>query len=222
MTESKLTIADRIRTLRKEYQAQSPLVEEAVHADPYAQFAAWFDAAVKADLEEPNAMTLATCGKDGQPSARIVLLKDYSSSGFVFFTNYESKKGAQLEENQRAALLFFWAEFERQVRIEGDVSKTSRAQSEAYFSSRPRGAQLGAAVSRQSAIIAGRSELEARHAKFDREYEKVEIPCPAHWGGYILSPRYFEFWQGRENRLHDRISYRKEAAASWRLERLSP
>lgn len=213
--------AERIQKLRKEYQNDQTLTEALVKPDPYLQFGHWFDAAVQAGLDEPNAMTLATAGSDGRPSARIVLMKEFSAAGFVFYSNYRSKKGEHLAVNNHAALLFFWGAIERQVRIEGSVSKISRQQSESYFQSRPRGAQLSAAASEQSTVIAGRSVLERRHAELDAAFAQTPVRCPGEWGGYLVSADYFEFWQGRENRLHDRIAYQREGV-SWRVERLSP
>lgn len=220
MNKSADSNADRIRTLRKEYRIDEALSEESVSTDPIAQFRAWFETAINAGLSEPNAMTLATCGKDDQPSARIVLLKDFSPEGFTFFTNYSSRKGEQLAENNRAALLFFWSELERQVRIEGEIEKVSRDESARYFASRPRGSQLGAVASCQSRVISSRLELEKRHAELTSSFEGQQIACPEDWGGYRLKPVQLEFWQGRENRLHDRIRYRV-VGDLWKIERLS-
>lgn len=221
---------------RREY-FHAGLSESDLDPDPVVQFARWFrdahsggpllsrlvrrvQTAVAGPLET-NAMTLATVAADGSPRARMVLLKDFDARGFVFYTNYESGKGRELAAEPRAALVFFWKELARQVRITGRMEKTSRAESATYFSSRPRGSQLGAAVSAQSEILPGRAPLEARLAELTREYAGRDIPCPPHWGGYRLTPDSLEFWQGRLDRLHDRLRYRREGE-SWIIERLSP
>jgi pyridoxamine 5'-phosphate oxidase len=191
------------------------------HADPFVQFDVWFLQAVEANLFEPNAMTLATAGKDNQPSARTLLLKGFSHDGFVFYTNYESKKGSQMSENEKAAMLFWWREQERQVRIEGTVSKTDRIVSENYFHSRPQGSQLAASVSPQSKMIAGRIFLDEKMKELEERYKDGEVPLPENWGGYILKPVLFEFWQGRTNRLHDRIEY-VQVNGHWEMRRLAP
>ncbi len=191
-------------------------------ANPFVQFRRWFADAVEAKLPEPNAMTVATATPDGRLSARVMLLKEIDDRGLVFFTNYESRKGRELAANPFAALVFFWPALERQVRVEGRVEKVSREESEAYFHSRPRGSQLGAWASRQSASIPARGPLEARVAELEREYpEGREIPCPPWWGGYRLLPGAFEFWIGRPSRLHDRFRY-TPAAGGWAVARLSP
>jgi pyridoxamine 5'-phosphate oxidase len=210
------TVAD----LRKEY-TRAGLSESDVDADPVEQFRRWFDEALEADLHEPNAMTVATATPDGRPSARVVLLKGFDERGFVFYTNYEGRKGRELEENPRAALLFYWGELERQVRIEGTVSRTSEGESDAYYASRPRGSRLGAWASEQSRAVEGREVLEGRVRDLDAEYEGREVPRPAFWGGYRVEPEAVEFWQGRESRLHDRISYRR-GDGGWEIERLQP
>ena len=207
--------------LRKEYM-QRGLDEGDPDADPIRQFQAWFDAARAASPYEPNAMALATVGADGRPSVRMVLLKGLDERGFVFYTNYESRKGSELEDTPWAALDFFWPAMERQVRVEGRVERASAEESDAYFHSRPVGSQLGAIASRQSEIITGRELLEQRAAELSARYQGQEIPRPEYWGGYRVVPDFIEFWQGRANRLHDRLRYRLSADGSWRIERLSP
>lgn len=196
------------------------LQESDLDSNPLKQFEKWFEEVLASGLEEPNAMVLSTVN-EGKPSARIVLLKDIDS-GFKFFTNYGSKKGQEIEENPQVALTFFWKELERQVRIEGVVEKVSAAESDEYFSSRPRGSQIGAWVSHQSAAIASREVLEATNAELEARFEGKEISRPAHWGGYRLIPTYMEFWQGRPSRLHDRLAYIKINRDNWKIERLSP
>lgn len=202
------------------------LDESDVAPDPFRQFEHWFSEAVKAQLPEPNAMTLATVGAGGRPSARVVLLKGFDEDGFVFFTNYASRKGRELDASGIAALLFFWPELERQVRIEGVVARVDEAESIAYFAGRPRLAQLGAWASPQSEPIAGRHALEQRFEAAQARHHDAHLPVPRppHWGGYRLSPDLFEFWQGRPSRLHDRIRYRHvpQHPGTWLIDRLAP
>lgn len=208
--------------LRINYSRAS-LDESDVQADPLAQFDIWLGEALRAQLPEPNAMTLATADAAGRPSARIVLIKALDERGFVFFTNYDSRKGREIAENPHAALLFHWIELERQVRIEGRIEKTSAEESDRYFASRPLNSRIGAWASEQSAVLHSRAELEARETEFHARFGE-HPPRPAHWGGYRLVPDALEFWQGRPSRLHDRLRYVRDAAApkGWRIERLSP
>jgi pyridoxamine 5'-phosphate oxidase len=190
--------------------------------DPIKQFGNWFTAAIEAGIRDVNAMSLATAGRDAKPSVRIVLLKGFDQTGFVFFTNYESEKGQQLEANPYAALEFYWIELDRQIRISGPAEKISREESEHYFHSRPVGSQLGAWVSRQSEVIDGRRVLDARMAEMIERFGDKPIPLPPHWGGYRVKPEVFEFWQGRPNRLHDRFRYTRRADGAWLIDRLAP
>ena len=209
--------------LRQEY-ARAELSRDHVTDDPIEQFRDWFDDVQDSEVEEPNAMTLATAAADGTPSARIVLLKGLDERGFHFYTNYESRKGTDLSQNPHAALVFWWTPLERQVRIEGRVEQLPDEESTAYFHRRPRGAQLGAWASPQSHAVESREALEQNLEEVAAEYEdRDEIPRPAHWGGYVVRPTEIEFWQGRPNRLHDRLRYRRaEAEDDWTLERLAP
>lgn len=206
--------------IRRDY-SHSELSEDSVSADPFAQFDRWMNDALKADLAEPTAMTLSTVGADKRPSSRVVLLKGFDESGFVFFTNYESQKGRELDANPNAAIHFFWPELERQISIHGAVACTSREESEAYFRSRPFESRIGAAASKQSSTIESRDDLEKRVEELREKYSDGNVPLPIFWGGFRLNPDHFEFWQGRRNRLHDRICYDLNGDR-WTISRLSP
>ena len=220
------SVNERLARLRREYSA-SGLLEEALDADPVAQFTRWFTEAAEAGISEPNAMTLATANADGSPSARTVLLKGVDAHGFVFFTNYDSRKGADLAANPQAALVFPWIGLQRQVIVAGDTERLSTAASSAYFAMRPRGAQLSAWASAQSAVIPDRAALLAARDEIEERYAGRDVELPPHWGGVRVMPRTIEFWQGREDRTHDRLRYRRLGAAgpdrqTWTIERLSP
>jgi pyridoxamine 5'-phosphate oxidase len=204
-----------------QYTRNPSLDESALHADPLAQLTRWLGEAREAGMIEPTAMALATATPDGRPSVRIVLFKGLTDGGLTFYTNYESRKGSELKDNPRAALVFWWDKLERQVRIEGVVEQLPHEQSRAYADSRPRASQLSAYASRQSRVVASRAELEARFSAAEKRFEGLPVPLPAHWGGYRLRPERFEFWQGRRDRLHDRLVYRS-TADGWRIERLEP
>jgi pyridoxamine 5'-phosphate oxidase len=209
--------------LRRSYTLGG-LDESQIHPDAIVQFEKWFEEARRSGITEPNAMTLATSTPDGTPSARIVLLKHVGAEGFVFFTNYDSRKGAELAANPKAALIFYWADLERQVRIEGNVTRVCREQSARYFALRPKGSRLGALASpTQSAVIEGRTILEARLQELELRFrDSDDVPLPDFWGGYCVHPRRIEFWQGRQNRLHDRLCFERQQPAGWRIVRLSP
>ncbi len=210
-----------LEDLRTEYKKAS-LLESDVRPNPFDQFKIWFDEALKAGVPEPNAMGAATVGNDGQPTNRIVLLKGLEEEAFVFYTNYESEKGQQLAQNPRIGLNFFWIELERQVRIDGTVSKVDRETSRTYFQSRPRLSQIGAWASKQSSWVKDRAFLEEELARLDEQFKDVDpIPLPDSWGGYAVNPHYIEFWQGRRSRLHDRVAYVKEGGV-WTIQRKSP
>lgn len=206
--------------LRRDY-ALAALDRSDVDPDPIVQFTRWFDEARRADILEPNAMTLATATPDGLPSARVVLLKDVSARGFTFYTDYRSQKGEELAANPRAALVFLWKEIERQVRITGRVERVSREESEGYYRSRPAGSRVGAWASVQSSVLDSRATLEDAVAAAQARFEGTDIPLPPHWGGYRVVPDSLEFWQGRQSRLHDRLRYRA-LEGGWSIERLSP
>lgn len=211
---------DKIAQLRNEYSKKELRLAQVV-AHPLEQFNLWFEEALKAQLDEPNAMSLATVNQEGQPSLRVVLLKEVNTEGFVFFTNYQSKKGQSINHNPKVAFNFFWPELERQVRIEGKATKITDAQSDSYFQSRPLGSQIGAWASPQSQAISNRDFLERDLNALKEKYANQEVPRPDHWGGYLVTPHLIEFWQGRENRLHDRICYQLEAG-EWVIKRLAP
>lgn len=215
------TSKNTLENLRKDYRAEQ-LTEKEVKSNPIEQFDHWFDEALKAGVLEPNAMTLATSSPDGKPSARIVLLKGFNHDGFVFYTNYLSRKGKELAKNPVVSLVFFWPELERQVRIEGTIEKVSKEDSENYFKSRPKESQIGALASPQSQVIDNRSQLEKNLEELTKKYADQEVPKPSYWGGYLVKPQVIEFWQGRPSRLHDRIVYRKADKSNWKIVRLAP
>ena len=207
--------------LRREY-TDAGLNEQDLDANPFNQFEKWFQEAIDAKIDLPDAMTLATATKDGMPSARVVLLRGHDERGFVFYTDYESQKGKELAENPNAALVFYWRELDRQVRITGQVSKVSRENSNNYFQNRPVGSRLAALASKQSEVIPDRKGLEGRFKQLAEQYQEEEIPLPSYWGGYRLSPNMIEFWSGRPSRLHDRLRYTRQPNNDWRIERISP
>jgi pyridoxamine 5'-phosphate oxidase len=209
-----------ISAIRKDYKLKA-LQESDADPDPVIQFRHWWTEAVNSSIEEVNAMTLATADENGRPSARIVLLKGFDENGFTFFTNYNSRKAANISDKPYAALVFFWKELERQVRIEGTVSKVTAEQSDAYFRSRPHGSKIGAWASPQSSTISGREIIEQKVMELEKDFQGKDISCPPFWGGYALQPELMEFWQGRPNRLHDRLQYLKQES-SWKISRLAP
>lgn len=207
--------------LRREYNSDG-LRESDAAENPFDQFELWFQQAVDAKIDLPDAMTLATASKDGIPSARIVLLRGFDERGLVFFTDYQSQKGQELEDNPHAALVFYWRELDRQIRVSGTVNTVSHEESEKYFRSRPVGSQLAALASNQGEVIPNRQELESKYKQLIETYRHKKIPLPPCWGGFRLSPDWFEFWQGRPNRLHDRLRYTQRSDEGWKIERLSP
>jgi pyridoxamine 5'-phosphate oxidase len=206
--------------MRKDY-GLAGLSEKDLAKDPFRQFERWFQEAEAAKIPEPNAMVLSTIGRDNRPSSRVVLLKGSDGRGFVFFTNYDSRKGRELDANPQAALVFPWIAMERQVLIEGVIKRVSREESAAYFQSRPRASQLAAWASPQSSVIAGRTVLEESYRAVEQKYAGQEVPLPPNWGGFRLAPESVEFWQGRRSRLHDRLRYRRAAKGDWIVERLA-
>jgi pyridoxamine 5'-phosphate oxidase len=210
-----------IHHLRKDYVV-AQLTEDSIKSNPVALFEEWLHTAITQEVQEPHAMNIATVADNGQPSSRIVFLRSFNDEGFIFYTNYNSKKGQTLSHNQLIAANLFWPELEKQVRIEGSVTKISTAQSDLYFASRPRESQLGAWASNQSEIIVSRAALEECFKHYETLYANQPIPRPPHWGGYCIKPNYFEFWQGGANRLHDRIAYTISANNQWLISRLCP
>ena len=210
-----------IADIRRDYSLKT-LNEDEVADSPFLQFADWWQQAIESEIDEVNAMTLATASLEAVPAARIVLLKGYDENGFVFYTNYESAKGRELAENPKASLLFFWKELERQIRITGIVEKVSNAESDEYFLSRPTGSQIGAWASPQSHVIENRSWLEKQVKMLEEKFSSEAVTRPSHWGGYRVKPVIIEFWQGRSSRLHDRLQYSLQENGSWKIERLAP
>ncbi len=215
-----MTTNDFLKKLRHDFAKQT-LSKKDAHDNPFEQFTSWLEEAIKANVTEPIATTIATVSKYGQPSSRIVYIRDINPNGFVFFTNYLSKKGIDISVNPKGCMNFFWPEIERQIRIEGVIEKVTHDISDAYFADRPKASQIGAHASHQSQPLGSRKELEQRIAELTEKYENQEVPRPSNWGGYILVPHYFEFWQGRPSRLHDRIAYNKDDE-DWKLVRLNP
>ncbi len=215
-----IMIVPELQNIRQDYIKEA-LNEESVKLNPIHQFTSWMNEALHAKVIEPNAMTVATVDSTGQPSARIVLLKNINEQGFVFFTNYNSHKGKDLAENNRVSLLLFWPELERQVRVEGKAEKLPFEKSESYFQSRPFGSQIGALASPQSEVIPDRKSLTRKIEELEKEFQNKPVPMPHHWGGYLVRPDKIEFWQGGASRLHDRLQYRK-TKDGWKVERLAP
>ncbi len=210
-----------IADIREDYEREG-LLESDMLQDPLMQFNQWMQGAIDAELWQPNAFTLATATKDGRPSARIVLLKEVNDEGFVFYTNYNGRKGRELAENPQAAMVFMWPDFSRQVRVNGTVKQVDAEMSDAYFAVRPKGSRLGAWASPQSQVVANRKVLEDALHTYEERYPGDDVPRPPHWGGYCLVPESIEFWQGRPSRLHDRLMYSRMADNGWKLERLAP
>ena len=220
LESKKKDVKEIIANLRHDF-SKDALNEETARKNPFEQFELWLAEAIEKRIHEPNAMALSTATADGKPSSRIVLLRRFDENGFTFYTNYKSRKGLEIEENPYAALLFYWAEIEKQVRVEGIIAKGDEENSNEYFSSRPRESQIGAWASPQSRVISFRNELEEKFNKLTEQSVGKEIPRPPDWGGYVLNPEIFEFWQGRANRLHDRLRY-KRTESGWKVERLAP
>jgi pyridoxamine 5'-phosphate oxidase len=216
-----MPVATDLESIRKDYRLQS-LLEKDVDADPIKQFETWWQQVIESEIEEPNAMTLATCNTLGKPSARIVLLKGIKETGFVFFTSYLSRKGKEIENNPFVSLLFFWKELERQVRIEGEIKKISEQESDEYFSKRPLESRISAWSSPQSEVIKSRDILEKNVSDYTNRFGSQNIPRPPYWGGYVVNPTLIEFWQGRSGRLHDRLQYTISEKTIWKIERLAP
>jgi pyridoxamine 5'-phosphate oxidase len=212
---------NKIADIRKDYRL-SRFSETDAASNPIEQFTNWWNDAIKSEIDEVNAMTLATADSKGKPSGRIVLLKGYDEKGFVFFTNYKSLKGKELLQNPQVCLIFYWKELERQIKIEGIAEKLSSKENDAYFFSRPEGSKIGAWSSPQSSVIKGREVIEKNAQKYADKFANMNIPRPPHWGGYYVKPLLFEFWQGGPSRLHDRIQYRRQKRSTWKIERLAP
>lgn len=220
MTNRTKKTTDYIYALRSEYES-TRLDKATASRNPFEQFEIWLAEAIAAEVDEPNAMVLSTATAQGKPSGRVVLLRGFDRKGFVFYTNYDSHKAEEIAENPRASLVFFWSKLQRQIRIEGEVSRASRRLSEAYFETRPRESQIGAWASAQSRAIRNRGELEKQIAEIEKRFAGKEVPCPDFWGGFVVKPNLFEFWQGGKSRLHDRLRYIKTKSA-WKIERLCP
>lgn len=219
--EKEFDLHTAVRATRNEFSGNQ-LLEKDVMKDPFEQFAVWLDAAFRAGNRLANAMVLSTVDASGWPSSRMMLLRDFSRKGFTFFTNYESNKASDLVGNPKASLLFFWGDFGRQVRIAGEVQKLPEKESDSYFASRPFESRVGAWASAQSRVVSDRTELDERYRQLLKQYQESQVPRPAYWGGYVLRPEKFEFWQGRANRLHDRILYQKDPKKGWFIVRLMP
>ncbi len=221
MSKSKGLTREEVEKLRRDYKGKG-IEKESVYDDPLKQFEEWFQVAVESDLIDSNAMTLATADAQGRPSSRVVLLKGYDERGFVFYTNYKSRKSEELDKNPHASMCFYWKEFERQIRIRGQVERLPYEESKSYFDTRPRDSQIGAWASIQSDVVKNRAELESNYKKYKEQFEGQKVPLPEFWGGYVLKPAVYEFWQGRPSRMHDRLEYIKNEDGQWEIRRLSP